>query len=148
MRTTHKKGALVTLSIVLAMATMIFTIWILALVNLRTRVRAAKAREVDHRYFKAYEESFNVPEKIRVLGRHYDNQFQLPLLFLMSCLAVLQLQAADIWTAVFTWAFVLSRWLHTYIHLGSNKVLTRAKAFALGWFFIVLIWIKILLTVS
>ena len=42
------------------------------------------------------------------------------------------------------WCFVLSRFLHTYIHLGSNHILYRLSAFFLGWVVVLALWVILL----
>ena len=39
------------------------------------------------------------------------------------------------------WAYVTARYLHTYIHLTSNKVLVRFKVFIFSFFLLVMMWI-------
>ena len=38
------------------------------------------------------------------------------------------------------WAYVAMRYLHTYIHLGSNTVGYRMRAYFASWLFLVVLW--------
>ena len=43
--------------------------------------------------------------------------------------------------AVLAWIFVVSRFVHAYIHTTSNHVPTRFNAFAVGAIVLLLMWI-------
>jgi hypothetical protein len=80
------------------------------------------------------------------MGRHYDNQFELPMLFLISCVTCTVLKV-DAGLALYAaWGFILSRALHTYFHLGSNNIIRRMLSFKLGWLCITVMWIFILIS--
>ncbi|WP_366946345.1 MAPEG family protein [Nevskia sp.] len=80
-----------------------------------------------------------------VLGRHYDNQFQVPLLFLLTCSVLMHAGVQDGLTQGLAWLFVASRLAHSWVHLRGNVVVRRLQAYALGWFTIVALWIRLLL---
>ena len=128
----------------LPMATYVFYIWVLALYNFKTRIQAVKTGEVKGSYFKTYEG--DVSRWVLTVGRHYDNQMQLPLLFFISCLAQIQKGSVTQAIVVAAWFFVASRFLHSYLHLGENHPLKRAGAFAMGWAAIVFMWGHLILT--
>jgi hypothetical protein len=58
------------------------------------RVRAVKRGEIGIAYLSTYYGT-PPPEGIVVLGRHYDNQFQVPLLFMASCAALIPSSGHD-----------------------------------------------------
>ena len=120
-------------------------VFLLLFLNFRLRVRAVK-KGMHGSYFKAFQGT-DVPDQVIIFGRHIDNQFQAPLYFMVSCLAAAQAGAVTGFTLTCAWLFVLSRMYHSYIHLGSNKVLRRAKIYAFGWLFIFLIWGQVLVSV-
>ena len=71
-------------------------------------------------------------ERSRIAGRHLANQYELPVLFYVACLALYATNGAS-WLAVaLAWVFVLSRIVHAAIHLGPNIVPLRGAAFAVG----------------
>ena len=132
------------LSIYLPMASYFVYINFLLFLNFRVRYESVKNGNLPASYFKLFQGSV-VPEKVAVYGRHIDNQFQVPPYFMVTCLVAAQAGAVTGLTIAFAWAFVLCRMVHSYIHLGSNKVLQRAKAYFAGWFFIFLIWGQVLI---
>ncbi len=116
--------------------------WCLAVMMFRSRVRAIKSGKIAPKYFKTY--MGQAPEeKVIVMGRHYDNQFQVPVLFLITCAVCLAMNSVNVITVILAWVFVVSRLFHSWIHLGSNIVQRRAAAFAFGWLVILLLWAQL-----
>lgn len=109
------------------------------------RFRAFKSGSVKLGYYRHLDTAkYDPPEFLVRVGRHYDNQFQLPLLFLATCLVCLQLRFEGFFFVLAAWLFILTRVVHTVIHLGSNHILKRAMAFQAGWWVILAMWILIL----
>lgn len=129
------------------MAFYVFYIWILAVVNFRTRLHAIKSGQVHIKYFRAFIGE-PPPEKIVVIGRHYDNQFQLPMLFFVAGILHFALGHSDCLTLAFAWLFVVSRCVHSYIHLSGNNVRYRAIAFGTGWFMVMMLWVQLVYFVA
>lgn len=105
----------------------------------RTRVKALKNKEVSMKYFKAYTESAP-PEYSRIAERHYENQFEVPTMFFPVGVMHFALGMANTVTLSLMWIFVISRLLHSYIHLGSNNVRVRMIFFMISWLVIVALW--------
>jgi len=124
--------------LVYPMALHILFTWLLSIFLFHTRTNAVKTGKISVKYFQAY--IGDAPERATVVGRHYDNQFQLPLFFYLGCITHISLGYANKYTLGIAWLFILARLLHSFIHLGSNYPLTRAKIFALGWLFVLLLW--------
>lgn len=72
------------------------------------------------------------PAKVRQLNNNINNQFQVPLLFYVLCLSFFITDTTGFAAVVLAWVFVGSRLLHSFIHIGSNYVPHRMKAFAAG----------------
>lgn len=122
------------------MATYVFYMWLLAILNFRTRVGAIRSGQMSHKFFKTY--SGEASDRVVVVGRHYDNQFQLPMLFFITlCLAM---ETGNLLTVVLAWAFVASRLAHSFVHLGHNRIQSRVIAFAAGWLVILFMWAQLL----
>lgn len=128
--------------LIFPMAAYVFYTFALALHMFRTRVNAVKSGTVSVKYYKS-QTGPPPPERVIVIARHYDNQFQLPILFFITCLAHIVMGSANPLTLSLAWGFVLSRAWHSWILLGKNRVLKRAAVFGLGWLFIVGLWIQL-----
>lgn len=120
------------------MTVYVFYMLALGIYNFRVRVRAVRSKTLSIGYFKAYDG--DVSQDVIVAGRHFDNQFQLPLLFLITCLAYLTMKNTEQLTIIFAWIFVVTRFGHSYEHLGKNNINRRVLWYVLGWFSIVFLW--------
>lgn len=128
--------------LVFPMAFYVFYMWCLAVYVFRTRLRAIQSGQVPAKYFKTFAGDLP-PERVVLVARHYDNQFQVPLLFFIGCVLHIVLGQANNLTLILAWGFVMSRGLHSWIHLGRNSLQRRVMAFALGWLVIVLLWAQL-----
>lgn len=109
------------------------------------RKKAVVSKEIDYKFFKAYKRAEALPDHLIIAGRHADNQFQVPPIFMITVVLLLTFPVVSTLTVIFAWIFVFSRMLHTYIHLGSNKPLRRAQAYMLGWLAIFAMWVQIMM---
>ncbi|SRR5258706_1273761 len=81
-------------------------------------------------------------------SNNYKNQFEIPALFYAVTAFALITGNADPWMLVLAWAFVLSRIVHSIIHVGVNVVLWRATAFAVGASILALMWLLLMWRVA
>jgi hypothetical protein len=125
--------------LIFPLAFYVFYIWLIGLFLFMSRSRAVRSGKLRLQYFKTYTGE-PPPEKALVLGRHYDNQFQLPMIFLSGGILHFTLAMSNGLTVALAWAFVASRIVHSRIHLSSNRVQYRALAYAVGWFIMLAFW--------
>lgn len=107
----------------------IFIISLMLIMFFRRKARV-KSKEVRVSFFKAY--IGESPEDLVIIQNHFNNQFQIPLVYMLACVLTIAQDKASIVTSILGTVFILSRMLHSYIHLGKNNVLHRAYAFFLG----------------
>lgn len=107
-----------------------------------SRVRGIRAGEVSPKYFKVYSGG-SPSERLELIAQHYENQFEVPILFLITCTLILSLNIVNTTTLVLAWVFVVSRGFHAWIHLGRNNVRQRAAAFSIGWISILFLWVQL-----
>ena len=108
-----------------------------------TRNAAVKAREMDPKYYRTYSGG-GEPERLRVLTRHSANLLETPLLFYV---VVLMIHVTDSTSSLFVglaWAYVVLRFVHAFIHLGTNFVLHRFLSFGLGLVVLLAMWVLLL----
>jgi len=77
------------------------------------------------------------PEPVLKASNNLQNQFQLPVLFYGLCITFLVTNGVSYWVLGLAWVFVISRIIHSYVHITSNYVPHRMRIFILG--FLVLI---------
>lgn len=83
----------------------------------------------------------NWPPKVQQISNSYHSQLQIPVLYYVLVLLAVITRQADLLFVVMSWAFVLSRFVHVYIHTGTNYVRHRFNAFAVGVFILLAMWI-------
>ncbi|WP_193176265.1 MAPEG family protein [Oricola nitratireducens] len=97
-------------------------------------VRAGVARGRDFRIP-------NDPEMSASAARNVSNQFELPVLFYVVCLAFYQTGGVDMTALVFAWLFVASRIVHALVHLTANIVQLRRRVFIGGFLAVIVLWV-------
>ena len=107
-----------------------------------SRVRGVRTGEISPKYFKVYSGT-GPSERLELIAQHYENQFEVPILFLITCVVFLTLNSVNTTTLILAWIFVISRFFHAWIHLGKNNVPKRAAAFAIGWLAILVLWVQL-----
>ncbi len=71
------------------------------------------------------------PEVVKV-SNNIDNQFEIPMVFFVLCLLFFGIGQVDLLVLSLAWAYVISRYAHAYVHIGSNYVPLRMRIFAFG----------------
>lgn len=72
------------------------------------------------------------PEDVVKVSNNISNQFEVPVLFYTLCLVIYSVNAAGTVAVLLAWLFVLSRYCHAYVHVGSNYVPIRLRLFLFG----------------
>lgn len=76
------------------------------------------------------------------------NQFELPLLFHVCCLALFVTNGANYLLLALAWIFVASRYLHAFVHLTGNSIRWRAGVFIVGTVILFLMWVLFALHIA
>lgn len=129
---------------VIALAALTFIV--LACVPYR-RFKAAFARKVTAEDFR-YGESVNVPGDVSIPNRNLMNLLETPVLFYVACLIFCVTRSADGITLGFAWIYVVSRALHSLIHLTYNRVTHRLAAFVFGILMLIALWVRLFLALA
>ena len=138
MKLNHMKSELV-----FPMAFYVLIMWLSAVHMFRTRVRAIRSGQIPSKYYKAHIGG-TPSENVVVVGRHYDNQFQVPILFFITCLVHMQIGLVNSTTIFLAWTFVCSRAVHSWVLLGRNILQIRAAVFGAGWLVILALWVQLI----
>jgi hypothetical protein len=81
------------------------------------------------------------PLRVLQIGNAFHNQLELPVLFYVVTLLALMTETLDVILYVLSWMFVLSRFLHAYIHVTSNRLDRRTGVFGVGAIALLLMWV-------
>jgi hypothetical protein len=110
----------------LAHVALVYAIYVLMFLRRKAAVQAGSTK------ISQFRENTNEPAESLFVRNNLTNQFELPILFHACCLALYAVGAAGLFAVVLAWIFVLSRYVHAYIHVTSNRIRYRQPAFSLG----------------
>jgi hypothetical protein len=100
------------------------------LVLLQRKRRAFAERSVDRARMALHADAW--PDPVQQANNNLRNQFELPVLFFVLVLLILQLGRPGLAAVVLAWLFVVLRYVHAWVHVGRNVVPLRRNLFALG----------------
>lgn len=72
------------------------------------------------------------PTAVLKVSNNIDNQFEIPVVFFVLCLLFHGLNQVNATVLALAWGYVFTRYVHAYVHVGSNFVPLRMRIFALG----------------
>jgi len=124
-------------------AAQLVLILIAAVLTVTRRRRGAMLGEIKVSRFKTMDLE-GIDPKYVTPGNCFNNQFQLPMVFILFILFALQLNLVDGFFVIAAWAFIVLRYLHAYIHLTYNHVLHRLGAFMAGAIVLYICWGRLL----
>jgi hypothetical protein len=133
-------------SLVCPAAAMFFWILGVGMFVIFTRISYFRKGLVKGGYYLTLDATkYDAPEFLVRAGRHYDNLFQLPMLYFGTIALGVALNLDSALAMGAAWAFVATRAVHTFIHLTSNHVMRRMFSFLAGWVCLTVMWIAILI---
>ncbi|MGQ0428797.1 MAG: MAPEG family protein [Gammaproteobacteria bacterium] len=102
----------------------------------RQRFGAARGGRVDVRYYKVFKGE-GEPEEVAATARNLNNLYEMPTLFYAGVAIAFAAGRSGTLLVALAWAYVALRYLHSAIHLTSNKVRWRFRAFAASLFVLI-----------
>ena len=114
---------------------LIFTLY--ALLSRRRMVAVRQGRAT----VAQFRENRDEPAESLFVRNSLGNQFELPILFYVCCILLFITDADNLPTVLLAWVFVLSRCVHAYVHVTSNRIRYRQPAFVAGFIALVLMWL-------
>ncbi len=122
------------------LAQIFLTLIMIIMLGMR-KAKAVKAGEVNRQQAALNNRVW--PEDVVKVSNNIANQFEVPVLFYVLCLALFSIDAAGMVALVLAWLFVLSRFAHAYVHIGSNYVPMRFRLFLVGCLVLIAIFILV-----
>lgn len=110
-------------------------IWLGAL-----RFAAVKRGDLNPRYY-ALNKGAEPPDYLIKVSQNYDNLLALPVLFYVISAMLLITGKVNAIQVVLAWAFVGTRYIHSYIHTTYNNVTHRMRAFMSGVVILITMWV-------
>ena len=99
--------------------------------------RALARGEVDLARRSLHDDAW--PESVVKINNNIRNQFEVPVLFYVTSLALAAAPSVPTIAVVLAWGFVASRVVHAYVHIYPNHVPTRRRVFMVGWLLVLLL---------
>ena len=85
------------------------------------------------------------PPKAMQVANCFSNQFEIPVLFYVVTVLALITRQVDLLFVSLSWLFVVSRYVHAYIHTTSNRVSRRGIVYGLGVLIVIALWVELAL---
>ena len=120
------------------MLAQVLLVYIVYLVMLKRRYLAVKSGEAK---ISQYKVRSTEPASSATVANNLINQFELPVLFHVLCLALFVTNGVNYLTLTLMWLFVVTRYVHAWVHLTRNYLLHRSRAFFLGAGILLVAWI-------
>jgi hypothetical protein len=106
------------------------------------RLRAIRQGEVDPEKVRLREPHW--PGRVLQISNAYHNQLELPVLFYVVVLLAFASNTLDVTLLILSWLFVLSRLVHAYVHVTSNRLDRRTGVFGVGAIALLLMWVIVI----
>jgi len=109
----------------------------------RRRVAEMKTMKIHPQQLKSRSKAHGVLTDSESAANNYLNLFESPVLFYTAILLTLILMVQDTILVVLAWTYVSSRGIHSFIHLGYNRVMHRFAVFIFSSFVLLGIWVRL-----
>ena len=130
--------------LVLTVAAEVLLISVIMVIMGRRRFSAARNKEINLGAFRTMDLA-GANEGVITASRNFDNQFQMPMLFMFGVLLVLHFQLADLVFVVIGAMYVTLRLLHSIVHITSNHVRRRFNLFLVSCVVLWAFWLRFVL---
>jgi hypothetical protein len=108
------------------------------------RIGGILAGRMSIRFYRTYDEG-EEPARLRQITRHFINLFEMPVLFHVVVILAHVTTHVTFWLVGLAWAFVALRYVHSWIHLGTNDVAIRLSAYAASGLVLLVMWVTLFL---
>lgn len=110
------------------------------------RVGAVRSRQVRMREVALDDKAY--PVRTQQVGNSVRNQFETPVLFYVLCGVAIYLGATGLLMTLLAWAYVVTRVVHSAIHITHNRVQQRFIPFAVGLTLLLVMWIAVVVRLA
>lgn len=125
------------------LAMMLVLILILFSLLFVARMTALYSKAVNLKYFQLFKGA-QAPDYLEKVTNNLNNLFEVPPIFYMAATLVLVLGIETDSMVFNAWGFVITRYVHSAVHVTLNNYLMRGGVFTVSIVFLALLWIEIL----
>lgn len=122
---------------------MVLLTMVVQLSLMRARVGAIKRARVNPQAIADAEGFDRVMKGLENLSDHFENLFEMPVLFYIAAVLIAVMQLSDSFYVIAAWVFVIARVLHSLVHCTYNKVMHRFYAYFLSSMTVWVIWARL-----
>jgi hypothetical protein len=124
----------------LAMVALTFVVWMYMYI---TRFREMARKNIDPQDLDTHAAALALLTESSGPASNLRNLFELPVLFYLAVVLTLVLLIQDSLLIALSWAFVLLRAVHSFVHCTYNRVLHRFTAYAASCVVLFLMWAQL-----
>jgi hypothetical protein len=126
------------------MFVMVLLTFIVGCIAVKARVASVRNGDVSIKHYRLMND-LHMPEIVTKSTRNYNNQFEAPILFYVICTLYISLGVESVFAVVYAWLFLISRIIHSYIHLTYNNVIHRMVSYWAGLIAVLALWVTLLI---
>jgi hypothetical protein len=134
-------------ALVYPMAAMVLLTFFVLIRMVLGRFAAVARGDVDARFYKTYQGD-GEPRGAAQNTRHFINLFENPVLFYAACIAAMVTQQGTGLIFWLAWAYVATRIVHSFVHLGANKIPPRMAVYGASWIVLLAMWATLVAAVA
>jgi hypothetical protein len=127
-----------------AMVLLSFTVLVMLF---RARTSAVRAGATPVAYYRVYQGAAET-EVAAKRTRNFTNLFEAPTLFYVCCLAAMVTGAASTAFLTLAWCYVATRAVHTFVHIGRNRVRHRLTIYFASWLVLLALWLYLVTAIA
>ncbi len=121
---------------------MVFLTFVVGVKMLASRIRAVKKEGMNPAFF-ALNRGAKQPDYLVKVSQHYENLFELPILFYVVSLLIFITNKTDPIYIVLAVSFVTVRYIHAVIHITYNNLIHRRNVFLMGSMVLLIMWLRL-----
>lgn len=134
-----------TLKLIYPTLAMIFWIFVVGIILAVRRKNAFSSGAVRQDEVSVSTERYPVPA--RLAAANFTNQFESPVIFFAVVMVAMETGATGYVMALLAWLYVATRVIHTFIHVGPNKLPLRGAVYGIGFIALFCMWLGVLVSV-
>ena len=107
------------------------------------RMYALYTKKVDLKYYEIFKGAES-PGYLTKVTNNLNNLFEVPPIFYMAAVLVIALNLESETILFNAWGFVVTRYIHSIVHITFNNYLIRGAIFTLSIYYLAILWFEIL----
>jgi len=106
---------------------------------LQLRYRAVFQEGLPPAYFKL-NRGGKPPRYMLQAEQHFTNLYETPVLFYAVVILIYVTNMTNLFSLILAWAYVATRLVHAYVHMGQNRILHRRNVFLVSITILAMLW--------